>query len=163
MRSVYLEIRGEPKSKGSMSAFVLKCKHDGGPRAILTHSSGSKKWEKIIRSHLDGVQRMVGPLSIELWFFMPRPKTAKRTYPSVRPDLDKLERAVLDAIKEVIEDDSRVVDLDSKKRYAEDYGMEPGVCMYVQEMDDYREQEKTIFGSVRADRIQAAVRAAGLE
>ena len=164
MRAVYLEIHGEAKPKGSMSAFVLKCKHmAGGPRAIVTHSKGSKKWEKEIRTHLGGVELMEGPLSIELWFFLEKPKTAKRAYPSVRPDIDKLERTVLDAINGIIEDDSRVVNLESHKRYAVDYGMEPGVCMYIEEMADYRAMEIPVFKAVREDRVQAALEAAGLE
>ena len=33
---------------------------------------------------------------VELDFYLPRPKTVKRQWPTVRPDADKLLRAVLD-------------------------------------------------------------------
>ncbi|WP_257898915.1 RusA family crossover junction endodeoxyribonuclease [Rhodococcus qingshengii] len=54
---------------------------------------------------------------------MPRPKsTPKRTTPPAvkRPDIDKISRAILDAITGVlIADDSQVVDLHATKRLAE--------------------------------------------
>lgn len=63
-------------------------------------------------------------IDVELLFRFKRPKSVTRPYPSVKPDLDKLERAVLDAITGVlIVDDALVVDLSSKKRYAPDAGL----------------------------------------
>jgi crossover junction endodeoxyribonuclease RusA len=63
------------------------------------------------------------PLTVEYWFFLPRPKTTPRSRwaPSVRPDLDKLERAVNDALTGVVfDDDSQIVDSHTHKRYSDE-------------------------------------------
>ena len=59
-------------------------------------------------------------MSVRITFFMPRPKTVKRHMPTVTPDVDKLCRAVLDALTDagVWVDDSQVVDLGATKIYA---------------------------------------------
>ena len=60
---------------------------------------------------------------LELEFVMPRPKsTPKKSTPAAikRPDLDKLVRAVMDAITGVVVvDDSQIVHLVATKRIAE--------------------------------------------
>lgn len=60
------------------------------------------------------------PVSVRITFLMPRPKTVKRHMPTVPPDIDKLCRAVLDALTDVgvWVDDSQVVDLVATKIYA---------------------------------------------
>lgn len=60
------------------------------------------------------------PVSVRITFLMPRPKTVKRHMPIVPPDVDKLCRAVLDALTDagVWVDDSQVVDLGATKIYA---------------------------------------------
>lgn len=60
------------------------------------------------------------PVSVHITFLMPRPKTVKRHMPTVPPDIDKLCRAVLDALTDVgvWVDDSQVVDLGATKIYA---------------------------------------------
>lgn len=60
------------------------------------------------------------PVSVRITFLMPRPKTVKRHMPTVPPDIDKLCRAVLDALTDVgvWVDDSQVVNLEATKIYA---------------------------------------------
>ncbi len=68
-----------------------------------------------------------------LEFRMPRPKSTPKATPAAvkRPDLDKLARAVLDAITgTVLVDDSQVVDLSASKRLAE-VGESPGALISV--------------------------------
>ena len=64
-----------------------------------------------------------GPLSVHLVFVMPRPAGAPKrsTPPAVkRPDVDKLSRAVLDALSGVAwRDDSQITHLNARKRLAE--------------------------------------------
>lgn len=64
-----------------------------------------------------------GAVRLELEFVMPRPKSAPKrsTPPAVkRPDLDKLARAVMDAITGVVvADDSQIIELVASKRLAE--------------------------------------------
>lgn len=63
------------------------------------------------------------PVSVVLEFVLPRPKAApKRTTPAAtkRPDIDKLERAILDALGSsgVWHDDAQVTKLTARKRLA---------------------------------------------
>lgn len=68
---------------------------------------------------------------IELLFDFVRPKSVsakKRQYPSVTPDLDKLERGVFDALEGIVyTQDSRIVSSAANKRYADT----PGVTITV--------------------------------
>lgn len=59
---------------------------------------------------------------VELQFFLPRPKTVTRSMPTVKPDIDKLVRAVLDGITDsgIWPDDSQVVKLVATKNYTSD-------------------------------------------
>jgi len=64
-----------------------------------------------------------GPIVVEIDFVMPRPAATpkRRTPPAVKkPDVDKLARAVLDALTSVVwRDDSQIVDMHVRKRLAE--------------------------------------------
>jgi len=71
-----------------------------------------------------------GPLSVDLMFHMPIPKSeskARRSQmingkilPIKRPDLDNMGYFITNAMKEIIyEDDSQIVDLNMHKRYHE--------------------------------------------
>jgi crossover junction endodeoxyribonuclease RusA len=80
-------------------------------------------------------QRFSGPVAVALAFRMPRPKSSKPGQPAdKRPDLDKLVRAVLDALTSagMYEDDARVVDLRASKQLSEP-GTSPGVWVTVAE------------------------------
>lgn len=60
------------------------------------------------------------PVRVEATFFMPRPKTVKRLLPSVAPDLDKLQRALGDALSvdsQALEDDALICEWASFKVY----------------------------------------------
>ncbi len=150
-RTLYLEVLGIPAPKGSVSAFPIKRGEKWG--TVVTHGVKSKKWEKTVLAEAKTVTPLVGAISAELWFFMPRPKSVKRFYPAVVPDIDKLARAVLDGLKEVWEDDARVVDLVTHERYAtEDFPS--GVLVHLQEkMEDQYELEilKACRAQWRAD------------
>jgi len=154
VRSVYLEILGVPIPKGSVSAFPVKRK-SGKIGTVVTHGTKSKKWEAQIKSALGEGAPLVGALAVELWFWMPRPVSVTRPYPSVIPDIDKLIRAVLDGVKGSIEDDSRVVDLEVYERYSVEE-MDPGVFVYVYERADDRERELEIVRMIRAQRLKEA-------
>ena len=61
---------------------------------------------------------------MDLVFIFNKPKTVKRNEPYVRPDLDKLIRAVLDGLTGVAyEDDQQVVRLTAQKAYGETEGV----------------------------------------
>lgn len=61
-----------------------------------------------------------GPVSVEMVFTLPRPKSAKRgAVPSKKPDLSKLIRSTEDALTDAgaWEDDARVVECRARKVY----------------------------------------------
>lgn len=58
------------------------------------------------------------PVEITMNFYFNRPKSAKRRAMTVKPDGDKLVRAIFDAIKGiVIYDDSQIVEFHARKHY----------------------------------------------
>lgn len=64
--------------------------------------------------------RLTGPVAVECVFIFDRPRSVRRELPCVRPDADKLERAVFDSLTKagVWQDDALVVDWAGRKRYA---------------------------------------------
>lgn len=121
-------VSGTPAPQGSLKAFVR------GKRAIITSANKhTMPWRATVRQQLidagHGRELLDSPVRIVMEFYMPRPKghygkkglrMSAPPYPTVKPDLDKLERAVLDALTGVVLwDDARVVEIHSKKRWAE--------------------------------------------
>lgn len=102
-------------------------------RAIMVESAkGLKPWRAnvhtVIRAAIGRHPAppagwpLLGPLAVDLCFTMPRPKSApktRRTWPVVKPDVDKVARAVLDSgtTAGLWGDDSQVVDLHAWKVY----------------------------------------------
>lgn len=119
-----------------------------GNRVTLVESSPLvKPWRATIAAacHEAGIAglRLDMPLYVSLRFAITRPKSHYRkdgtlkssapAFPTVKPDSDKLARAVHDALATdaaVIFDDSRIVTSKQHKHYA-DF---PGVCIYIAEV-----------------------------
>lgn len=125
-------VPGSPAPQGSK-------RHVGHGRMIESSKALGPWRERVAlaaHSHADGL--MGGPIRIRLKFVMPRPKsTPKRTTPPAvkRPDIDKISRAILDAITGVlIADDSQVVDLHATKRIAE-LDESHGVLIELEQLD----------------------------
>lgn len=118
-------VPGSPAAKGNIRYLGQR-----GGRAILTDATKNlKPWDSRVRSALldDENQpkaRFDGPVHVGLEFVMPRPRsTPKRVTPPAvkKPDLDKLQRAIFDAISSagVWRDDSQVTSVTATKRLAE--------------------------------------------
>lgn len=122
-------VPGTAKPKGSKS---YKGKRRNGS-AILVESADVAPWQSEVArvARATGV-RFTGPVGVSVEFILRRPAHPKYPEPAVKPDGDKLERAVWDALTEagVIEDDSRVVSWTGLKRYARGDG-HPGVAVSV--------------------------------
>ena len=73
-------------------------------------------------------------LAVRITVKLAKPKTVKRELPSVKPDADKLARAILDSATDagVIKDDSLVCDLRIVKEYT---AYEPQVQLRIWEID----------------------------
>ncbi len=111
-------IRGIPAPQGSKSAFVVNGK------AVMRESSKNVKgWRQAVSFVLQDWQGATyqGPVSVSVTFLMPKPKSARKrdVYAAKRPDIDKLCRAMLDAMTGIVfRDDGQVVDLQARKEYA---------------------------------------------
>lgn len=114
---MHWRIDGDPKPKGSMRSVGNRMVND---------NPDCDKWIQDIRIQLVGRRMYEGPIKVELRFYLPRGKTVRRQQPHVKPDLDKLVRAVLDAMTGYCyKDDGQVVIIEAMKEYA-DFG-HPGV------------------------------------
>lgn len=60
-----------------------------------------------------------GAIAAEIHIYLPKPKTVTRNHPSVKPDIDKLARAILDSLTAAgaIKDDALICDLKITKTY----------------------------------------------
>jgi Holliday junction resolvase RusA-like endonuclease len=129
---------GIPAPKGSAKAFVR------GRRAIVVNDcERTKPWQAVVMhaaiEAMGGARLMAtGPMTVGLEFRLPRPKALlkrdgtprdERKTPAVKPDLDKLVRAILDAITEAGAwvDDGQVVSVYATKVYSS----APGVTVSV--------------------------------
>ena len=138
-RELLLTLRadGTPRPQGSKKAFVVK----GRAVMIDDNKPELKAWRQSVERAARGAMTVtefdgpvLGSLAVAVEFHMPRPKSVKRDLPSVAPDLDKLQRAVFDAltIAGVWKDDGQITTISARKIY----GPTPGALISV-----YREKE----------------------
>lgn len=117
-------VAGEAKPQGSKRGFVTK-----SGRVAMVEMAGNplKQWRTAISWKMKGEAAKAGweltdaPVSVKLTFELKRPKKPKHPMPGTRPDLDKLTRAVLDALTDtgvIWRDDSQVVRVLAEKKYA---------------------------------------------
>lgn len=123
-------VDGIPVPQGSKKAFIVK------KRAIIVDDNATslKPWRAHVRKAAEAAlgdrPGFDDAVYVLLDFYMPRGKTVRRLRPSTRPDVDKLTRAILDALTDsgVLKDDGLVVSLHVEEWYADD---EPGVRIKV--------------------------------
>lgn len=127
-----------PQPKGSMRAFSIINKQTGKARAVVTagnNAKGTRQWAEDVRAAAKAVAPKEGPwdgpIALTLTFTLQPPKSLPKTrlaFATKKPDLDKLERNVKDALTKVIyQDDAQVVSSQKVKRY----GKAPGVFVTV--------------------------------
>ena len=125
-----LFVPGRPAPQGS--------KRHVGNGVMLESSKAVAAWRTTIAWHAAQAYReppLDGALCVHLEFVMPRPKSLPKSKPTPahtkKPDIDKLARAVMDALTGVVwRDDSQVTDMHPTKRYAE-LDEQPGVQIRV--------------------------------
>jgi Holliday junction resolvase RusA-like endonuclease len=136
-------VPGHPVAGGSKKGFPVHGR-DGRLHVNVADTSGpkGKEWRAAIRFAASEQTRrpLDGALRLALWFFVPRPKghTGKRgllpsapTWPTTKPDVLKLARAVEDACTGILwRDDAQIVDEQLHKLYA-DGGLTIGVRVRV--------------------------------
>jgi Holliday junction resolvase RusA-like endonuclease len=135
-RSLSFSVTGLPQPKGSAKAFLPK----GWTRPVITSDNkGLKAWEQAVRYEAqraaNGLFFQDEPVGLAVYFHLPRPKSLpKKVHAHTkRPDLDKLTRAVGDALTGVVwHDDSQLVQIEAMKGYSGDDA--PGCTVVVREM-----------------------------
>jgi crossover junction endodeoxyribonuclease RusA len=149
---VEFTVRGSPVPQGSHRAFQPTKKLPDGRRIPVGHPvvvpdnpANLQAWRNAVHEAAAAAmgerEILRGPVGLIVTFVMQRPQghfskkgfgsdllRSAPAYPTVRPDLDKLERAVKDALKGVVyNDDSQVVTKASRKVYGEQPGVRVGV------------------------------------
>jgi crossover junction endodeoxyribonuclease RusA len=125
-------VAGEPKPQGSKNAYKR------GTKIVLVEANKQlPEWRRrLVEAFkpfkgLDASPGYENGVTVSVEFYLKRPGTVKRQNHTVKPDLDKLLRAVGDAltIAGVIRDDSTIVAWQASKRYAD--VMEPGLTIEI--------------------------------
>ena len=118
-------IPGNPIPQGSMKII--------GKRMIHTRQKDLYAWRQAVGEAAQGagITPLTGSVTVDAWFYVERKKSVKRDEPNVRPDLDKLTRAILDALTGVAYvDDAQVTRINVSKEYAKALDS-VGVCVTV--------------------------------
>lgn len=120
MTTLTLSVEGSPAPQGSKRAYIIN-----GRATIIEDNKRTRPWRKAVTltARVEAAkqkwQAPEGPVSVELVFHMKKPASSRRAFPDVKPDLDKLVRALLDGLTDaqIWKDDSQVVALVAKKVY----------------------------------------------
>ncbi len=125
-------VPGTPRPQGSKQAFRR------GSKIVLVESSkGLPAWRQQVIDEITKKQfeQFEGAVIVKLHFYFLRPKTVKRELMTVAPDIDKLARAILDAltISKIIKDDSYVIELHASKSYAKNEGAFVSILEHITE------------------------------
>lgn len=113
---IQLRVDGLPVPQGS------KVVARSGGKTWLRDANAArlKPWRARVAAAADVGHTFDCPVEVFAVFYLPRPQRPRWWSPAVKPDTDKLSRALLDGLTDggLIVDDSRVVDLHAHKRYA---------------------------------------------
>ena len=136
---VEFEVYGNPVTQGSKRAFVprrsdgsIVTRPDGSPVVRVQDDAKARllPWRQevgqVARLAMGGAPPHDGPVTLEILFVLAEPqKLPKRVACHIKvPDLDKLVRAIKDALTGVVYLDDKQVD---RTRVGKEYGQAPGV------------------------------------
>ena len=126
--TISFTVFGNAKPKGSTRPFCVNRKQvEQGQRPVIVttgNNPNAKEWQQLVsmtaQQHRPDTLYQ-GAVEIGLHFYFARPKSVsvkKRPYHTVKPDIDKLCRNILDALSGVVYvDDTQVVKLTASKAY----------------------------------------------
>ena len=149
---LHINLNGIPAPQGSKRAFTRTNKTTGKTTVSLVESAGDKvkTWRDDVRNaaidaaNKTGWTAPHGAVTVDLVFYLPRPKSHYRTGTNAgllrntaptahttKPDRDKLERSTHDALTSagVIHDDSNIIGGSVWKHYAD--GRPPGATITI--------------------------------
>jgi crossover junction endodeoxyribonuclease RusA len=117
---ISFEAAGVPITQGSMRSLGK------GRPMIHENQTELEAWRHTIGWTARAARQpwwvMSGAKELTVVFYLPKPKSYPKrvTYPTKKHDIDKLARAVLDALKGILyDDDGQVTDLTARKRFGE--------------------------------------------
>ena len=128
-----LFVCGKPRTSGSKTGYIKN-----GKMILAPAGKYQKPWQEAVKwaAIQKGYHRMIlleGHLKLSVQFIFLRPKghfkrdgeltKSARTHHTTKPDLDKLTRAVADALTGIIwRDDSQIVEIEANKTYGSPEG-----------------------------------------
>lgn len=111
-------VGGRPVPQGSLKFINGHAIHVRAQDLALWRADIANKARSVI------YEKAQKGVEIHLTFVLKKPKTVTRNEPYIRPDIDKLSRAVLDGLTGVAyEDDEQVVKLTAIKEYGDNEGV----------------------------------------
>ncbi|GAC1427746.1 MAG: hypothetical protein NVSMB5_22540 [Candidatus Velthaea sp.] len=130
-----LTIWGHPYAKGSKRGFIVRGAIPALDRVSIAEGSDAnagqrKRWSAALataallyRAKTRGFKPLDGPLDFCATFYLPRPKSTPQRIlrPAVKPDLDKLCRAIGDGLSLLYVNDSRIVKWEADEFYADQF------------------------------------------
>ena len=119
-------IPGTPVPQGSKSVTRTGVMFESNPRLKPWRETMSHTLTAWTGTWFGAWEPYDGPLHVDVTFWMPRPKRPKYSLPAVKPDADKLCRALGDAMTTsgLITDDARITTWHARKRYSDQPGIE---------------------------------------
>ena len=127
--TVAFEVFGRPAPQGSKTIMRGR---------MVESSKYLPAWRKAVAEAAFQHQAETGwfceeAVTVYVDFILEKPKTVKREYPTVPPDVDKLARSVLDSCSGVFyNDDAQVIKLVVTKQY----GAQPGASIKITKYND---------------------------
>jgi Holliday junction resolvase RusA-like endonuclease len=113
---IAFEVVARPVPQGSLTPVLMG---NGRPGVRYLKADELYEWRAAVARACPIELPEPGAFRVSITFHVQRPATVKRALPTVYPDLDKLVRAVLDALTgRVWDDDAQVCELIASKRYA---------------------------------------------
>lgn len=131
---LHITIHGHPATQGSKKAFIR------GKKIVLVEMDPKlPEWRDAVTKAAKAAagprwEAWDGAVSVSGTIQLQRPKTSKfGNQPAGPPDLDKLQRAIGDALtkSKVITDDARITHWDIRKIWADD---KPGATLTIEEL-----------------------------
>lgn len=118
-RELSFIVQGTPIPQGSMKGFAFKRRTGGVGVALTSDNKKTRPWKDSVASVAseawDGAPTEDAVALTMEFAFMP-PKSSRFPHKTTKPDIDKLARAVMDALTGVVyRDDSQVISLSARK------------------------------------------------
>ena len=111
MYSIEINTRPVPKQRPRLSKFTVYTPKKTADYEKLIAYEWKKKYKNLI---------LKGAVKLDLVFVFKKAKTCKKTLHTQRPDIDNLQKSILDGLNKVaFVDDCQVVELNSKKVFSD--------------------------------------------